>query len=65
MITDGTSTTIFCGELAGRPDLWQRGVKKIASCPCQGGNLVPVDPDWVPRTSRKRRRMLGLSRQRL
>ena len=43
MITDGTSTTIFCGELAGRPDLWQRGVKKIASCPCQGGNLVPVN----------------------
>jgi prepilin-type N-terminal cleavage/methylation domain-containing protein len=43
MITDGTSTTIFCGELAGRPNLWQRGVKKIASCPCQGGNLVPVN----------------------
>ena len=21
-ITDGTSTTIFCGELAGSPDLW-------------------------------------------
>ena len=44
MITDGTSTTIFCGELGGRPDLWQRGVKKIATCPCQGGNLVPVTP---------------------
>ncbi|HEV7999561.1 MAG TPA: DUF1559 domain-containing protein [Planctomycetaceae bacterium] len=43
MITDGTSTTIFCGELAGRPDLWQRGVKKIAKCACQGGNLVPVN----------------------
>jgi len=26
-ITDGTSTTIFCAELAGRPDLWQRGKK--------------------------------------
>jgi Tfp pilus assembly protein PilE len=26
-ITDGTSTTIFCGELAGRPDLWRRGEK--------------------------------------
>jgi len=38
-ITDGTSTTIFCGELAGRPDLWQRGVKKIAKrAPC--GNLA-------------------------
>jgi prepilin-type N-terminal cleavage/methylation domain-containing protein len=44
MITDGTSTTIFCGELAGRPDLWVRGVKKIAKCACQGGNLVPVTP---------------------
>jgi prepilin-type N-terminal cleavage/methylation domain-containing protein len=30
-ITDGTSTTIFCAELAGRPDLWQRGVKKTAA----------------------------------
>jgi hypothetical protein len=38
-ITDGTSTTIFCGELAGRPDLWQRGVKKIAKSACCGGNL--------------------------
>jgi prepilin-type N-terminal cleavage/methylation domain-containing protein len=27
-ITDGTSTTIFAGELAGRPDLWQRGTKQ-------------------------------------
>jgi prepilin-type N-terminal cleavage/methylation domain-containing protein len=48
MITDGTSTTIFCGELAGRPDLWQRGTKKIASCGCQGGNLVPVSPSGFP-----------------
>ena len=28
MITDGTSTSLFCAELAGRPDLWQRGTKK-------------------------------------
>ena len=28
-ISDGTSTTILTGELAGRPDLWQRGVKKV------------------------------------
>ncbi len=48
MITDGTSTTIFVGELAGRPDLWQRGVKKIASCSFQGGNLVPVTPTGFP-----------------
>lgn len=42
-ITDGTSTTIFCAELAGRPDLWQRGVKKIAAAPCATppGNLAP------------------------
>jgi Protein of unknown function (DUF1559) len=28
-VVDGTSTTILAGELAGRPDLWQRGVKDI------------------------------------
>jgi hypothetical protein len=39
LITDGTSTTIFCAELAGRPDLWQRGIKRIAkAAPC--GNLA-------------------------
>jgi prepilin-type N-terminal cleavage/methylation domain-containing protein len=43
-ITDGTSTTIFCAELAGRPDLWQRGVKKINSPPTCGGNLAPWPP---------------------
>jgi prepilin-type N-terminal cleavage/methylation domain-containing protein len=40
-ITDGTSTTIFCAELAGRPDFWQRGVKKTAASssvwPCASG----------------------------
>jgi hypothetical protein len=42
-ITDGASTTIFCAELAGRPDLWQRGVKKIAKAPpC--GNLAAGNP---------------------
>jgi type II secretory pathway pseudopilin PulG len=42
-IIDGTSTTIFCAELAGRPDLWQRGVKKIAAgAGCTPpGNLAP------------------------
>jgi hypothetical protein len=40
-ITDGTSTTIFCGELAGRPELWQRGVKKIPSNASAGGQLAP------------------------
>jgi prepilin-type N-terminal cleavage/methylation domain-containing protein len=28
-ILDGMSTTILAGELGGRPDLWQRGVKKV------------------------------------
>jgi prepilin-type N-terminal cleavage/methylation domain-containing protein len=44
-ITDGTSTTIFCAELAGRPDLWQRGRKRIAKAPPCGdlaqGTLCP------------------------
>jgi len=31
-ITDGTSTTILFAELAGRPDLWIRGVKKRVPC---------------------------------
>jgi prepilin-type N-terminal cleavage/methylation domain-containing protein len=40
-VTDGTSTTIFCGELAGRPDLWQRGQKKVLGFP-PAGNLAPL-----------------------
>ena len=43
-ITDGTSQTIFTGELAGRPDLWQRGVKKIAKSQACGGNLFTCAP---------------------
>ncbi|HEV8071316.1 MAG TPA: DUF1559 domain-containing protein [Planctomycetaceae bacterium] len=39
-VTDGTSTTILCAELAGHPDLWQRGLKKIAKAPACGGNLA-------------------------
>jgi prepilin-type N-terminal cleavage/methylation domain-containing protein len=31
-ITDGTSTTILVAELAGRPDLWIRGVRKKVPC---------------------------------
>jgi prepilin-type N-terminal cleavage/methylation domain-containing protein len=38
-VTDGTSTTLLCAELAGHPDLWQRGVKKIAAAP-PVGNLA-------------------------
>ena len=43
-ISDGTSQTIFCGELAGRPDLWQRGVKKTAKSQACGGNLFSCAP---------------------
>jgi prepilin-type N-terminal cleavage/methylation domain-containing protein len=39
-ITDGTSTTIYCAELAGLPDLWQKGVKKTAKPAACGGNLA-------------------------
>jgi len=42
-ITDGTSTTILVGELAGSPDLWQKGVKKTAKAPACGGNLAQSD----------------------
>jgi prepilin-type N-terminal cleavage/methylation domain-containing protein/prepilin-type processing-associated H-X9-DG protein len=38
-ITDGTSTTIFCAEMAGRPDLWQRG-KKMINKPAPCGQLA-------------------------
>jgi prepilin-type N-terminal cleavage/methylation domain-containing protein len=31
-IYDGSSTTIFCTEQGGRPDLWARGVKYPLSC---------------------------------
>jgi prepilin-type N-terminal cleavage/methylation domain-containing protein len=31
-ITDGTSTTLLLSELAGRPDLWVRGTKKVSPC---------------------------------
>jgi prepilin-type N-terminal cleavage/methylation domain-containing protein len=32
-IVDGASTTLFCTENAGRPDLWVRGTKVPLSCP--------------------------------
>jgi prepilin-type N-terminal cleavage/methylation domain-containing protein len=32
LIVDGSSTTIFCTEQGGRPDLWVRGVKQPLSC---------------------------------
>jgi prepilin-type N-terminal cleavage/methylation domain-containing protein len=44
-IVDGTSTTIFAVELAGRPDLWQRGVKKVVpdDIPLCGGTGTKPD----------------------
>jgi hypothetical protein len=32
-ITDGTSTTLFCTEMAGRPDCWTRGGKQTLPTP--------------------------------
>ena len=50
-ITDGTSTTIFCGELAGRPDYLAKG--RESRHPRRLCTLA------------QRRRMLELHRQRL
>jgi hypothetical protein len=44
-IYDGSSTTIFCTEMAGRPDLWVRGVKTPLSCAAKNWkgrvNVIP------------------------
>ena len=32
-ITDGTSTTLFCTEMAGRPDCWTRAGKRTLPTP--------------------------------
>jgi prepilin-type N-terminal cleavage/methylation domain-containing protein len=47
-ITDGTSTTIFCAELAGRPDLWQKGKKVIAAAPPAGNLASWANPTPFP-----------------
>jgi len=39
-IIDGLTTTLFCGELAGRSDLWQRGTKQPLS------NLAKCRPGY-------------------
>jgi prepilin-type N-terminal cleavage/methylation domain-containing protein len=41
-IIDGTSTTILAGELAGRPDVWARGVKQ--STPAPLFTCIPITP---------------------
>jgi prepilin-type N-terminal cleavage/methylation domain-containing protein len=53
-ITDGTSTTIFSGELAGRPDYWQKGVKVTQppspfppGTPNAGGCWSCIDNAWM------------------
>jgi prepilin-type N-terminal cleavage/methylation domain-containing protein len=38
-IVDGTSTTIFCMEMAGKPNLWIRGVNKGVPSPT---NISPI-----------------------
>jgi prepilin-type N-terminal cleavage/methylation domain-containing protein len=52
-ITDGTSTTIFCAELAGRPDLWQKGAKKNLGSVVAGGNVAtwPTNEGGLPLNS--------------
>jgi hypothetical protein len=53
-ITDGTSTTIFVGELAGRPDYWQKGAKVVnppspfpPGTPNGGGCWSCIDNAWM------------------
>jgi prepilin-type N-terminal cleavage/methylation domain-containing protein len=49
-ITDGTSTTIFCAELAGRPDYWRRGTKvggPSTTYPNAGGCWACLDNGWM------------------
>jgi hypothetical protein len=41
MITDGTQTTIYCMENAGRPDYWVKGVKKPLPTAGSGYNPNP------------------------
>jgi len=43
-VVDGTSTTIMAGELAGRPDLWQRGVKGNTACLVPLFTCIPIPP---------------------
>jgi hypothetical protein len=42
-VTDGTSTTIFVGELAGRPNLYWRGVNKPILCPSLAPKCPPTN----------------------
>jgi len=41
-ITDGTSTTVLFAELAGRPDLWVRGVKQASMNAFEATQVPPV-----------------------
>jgi prepilin-type N-terminal cleavage/methylation domain-containing protein len=45
-ITDGTSTTALFAELAGRPDLWVRGVKQSSASSYFIANGVPINFNW-------------------
>jgi hypothetical protein len=51
-ITDGTSTTILCTEMAGRPDYWTRGGKQPLPTRLSGFNPNPggawASPNVVP-----------------
>jgi hypothetical protein len=50
-VTDGTSTTILAGELAGRPDLWFRGGKQVAKRAQCGGHLAQLTPVPLQKTA--------------
>ena len=70
-VRDGTSTTIMFAENAGRPDLWQRGVKAAASGSITSppaiswSALAPNSRDWHRHIPHKCRGLLGLLRKRL
>ena len=44
MILDGSSTTILAAELAGRPAVWVRGVRKGCSCTQIMDACIPIRP---------------------
>jgi prepilin-type N-terminal cleavage/methylation domain-containing protein len=44
-VVDGTSTTLICGECAGRPDLWLKGIKKVVPTDLAKPSCSPCTPD--------------------
>jgi prepilin-type N-terminal cleavage/methylation domain-containing protein len=46
-IFDGTATTIFCSEMAGKPDVWLRGVKGTLPTPNHGYTVSNPGGCWA------------------